>query len=263
MALCTWPLTKESNRQLSKVRECFLRWCTGRPSSRWKTLFILILVSITIYLAIYVIPGACSGFNKPCYLPKQDLDALRKLAKAVISTLEEIDETYWLDCGTLLGAYRNGDILRYDYDIDISRVRYKKAYKEKEFGRHFRNILRRKYNITGNTMIAEYKSKGRSYLCDMQRFKLRHNLITNQTRLVESVHRITKAWSNKWKVTSFPKDLILPTARMQFLGMKVQVPRKYEELLKLRYPYTWGFTFPYKWRCWLPWNLIQHWIQFG
>ena len=52
--------------------------------------------------------------------------------------------------------------------------------------------------------------------------------------------------------TVFPKDLFLPTVRIPFLGMMVQAPRNYMELLKRRYPYTWGWTFPYKWKCWVP-----------
>lgn len=213
---------------------------------------------MAIHLTINVIPEACSGFNKPCYLSKQDIDSLRKLATAVIMTLEELNETYWLDCGTLLGAYRDGDILKYDYDIDISRVRFVDVMKELEFVKRFKSTLSKKYNISGSGMFVTYNNNDKTYTCDMQRYKRKLNSQTNETWLAESVPASTKAWSDNFKLTSFPVNLVLPTIRMQFLGLKAQVPRKYKELLKWKYPYTWGVNFPYKWRCWLPWNLISN-----
>ena len=44
---------------------------------------------------------------------------LRKLLKALIVGLNTVGLKYWADYGTLLGLYREGDIIRHDTDVDI------------------------------------------------------------------------------------------------------------------------------------------------
>lgn len=39
--------------------------------------------------------------------------------KEIAKVLNELNVTYWLEWGTLLGAVRNGKIIPWDYDIDI------------------------------------------------------------------------------------------------------------------------------------------------
>jgi hypothetical protein len=44
---------------------------------------------------------------------------LRKLLKALIPGLNIVGLKYWVDYGTLLGLYREGDIIRHDSDVDV------------------------------------------------------------------------------------------------------------------------------------------------
>ena len=46
-------------------------------------------------------------------------EELRKRLFNTVDILEKNNITYWLDFGTLLGAYRDGKIIEQDYDIDI------------------------------------------------------------------------------------------------------------------------------------------------
>jgi len=46
-------------------------------------------------------------------------EELKKELLETIDILEKNSITYWLDFGTLLGAYREGKIIEHDYDIDI------------------------------------------------------------------------------------------------------------------------------------------------
>jgi hypothetical protein len=46
---------------------------------------------------------------------KNALDALRRAAE----TLNDLGVSWWLDCGVLLGAIREGDFLAHDQDIDL------------------------------------------------------------------------------------------------------------------------------------------------
>jgi hypothetical protein len=44
---------------------------------------------------------------------------LRKLLKALLVGLNTVGIKYWVDYGTLLGLYREGDIIRHDTDVDV------------------------------------------------------------------------------------------------------------------------------------------------
>ena len=63
--------------------------------------------------------------NKLLLKPRRGIDFIDKeLSKKVfcdtINTLNEMGLNYWIDYGTLLGAYRDGDFIDSDMDIDIS-----------------------------------------------------------------------------------------------------------------------------------------------
>ena len=53
-------------------------------------------------------------WTPPCCLEK-----IRETARHVFKTLRESGVRYWLEGGSLLGAVRNGDIIPWDYDVDI------------------------------------------------------------------------------------------------------------------------------------------------
>ena len=43
----------------------------------------------------------------------------QELLKNCTSALDSVGVVYWLEFGTLLGYYREGDFISHDYDIDI------------------------------------------------------------------------------------------------------------------------------------------------
>ena len=47
------------------------------------------------------------------------LDHLRETIQYTVSVLEACGARYWLEGGSLLGAARNGDIIPWDYDVDL------------------------------------------------------------------------------------------------------------------------------------------------
>ncbi|OQR72126.1 fukutin-related protein-like [Tropilaelaps mercedesae] len=53
------------------------------------------------------------------WTPPCCLENLRVTARHVFSVLEAANVRYWLEGGSLLGAARNGDIIPWDYDVDI------------------------------------------------------------------------------------------------------------------------------------------------
>ncbi|NWR55847.1 FKRP protein, partial [Bucorvus abyssinicus] len=57
------------------------------------------------------------------WTPPCCLRALRETARHVVTTLEAAGVRYWLEGGSLLGAARLGDIIPWDYDVDLGLYR--------------------------------------------------------------------------------------------------------------------------------------------
>ncbi|OPJ82447.1 fukutin-related protein [Patagioenas fasciata monilis] len=57
------------------------------------------------------------------WTPPCCLRALRETARHVVAVLEGSGVRYWLEGGTLLGAVRLGDIIPWDYDVDLGIYR--------------------------------------------------------------------------------------------------------------------------------------------
>ena len=56
----------------------------------------------------------------------------------------------------------------------------------------------------------------------------------------------------KYIMTSdLPADYYFPLKRLYFQGHTVNVPNRYMEVIKFRYPYSWWWHVPYKWRCYI------------
>ncbi|NXS12245.1 FKRP protein, partial [Neodrepanis coruscans] len=57
------------------------------------------------------------------WTPPCCLRALRETARHVVGELEKAGVRYWLEGGSLLGAVRSGDIIPWDYDVDLGIYR--------------------------------------------------------------------------------------------------------------------------------------------
>ncbi|CAH1245910.1 FKRP [Branchiostoma lanceolatum] len=223
-----------------------------RRCAVWGGLVCLFLCSL---LHFYVLPGAMAGYNDDCYLSREQLEDMRHLVVTVCQVLEELNQTYWLDYGTLLGAVRMGDVLPHDADVDISRLKLESSAAEWHFGSRFRQRLR-DFGIEGNAMMAMYRGAtadlfnwdlvvqkaGKSH---KPLAMLRYSISTGET-FIEGLKYLTAN-------VDLPKSLVLPTTKMTFREKQLRVPRDYRRVLAERYPLTWWVRFPYKWKCWLPW----------
>lgn len=49
----------------------------------------------------------------------------------------------------------------------------------------------------------------------------------------------------------FPFEWIQPVKTIQFLNITAKVPREADKLIRHRYPYTYRFSVPYKYKCWI------------
>ncbi|XP_078357452.1 uncharacterized protein LOC144642361 [Oculina patagonica] len=95
--------------------------CCGRP--------LLVVIWFILILGMFFTVGVIKKYNllrlipiqkEECYLTKQEQGKLRHILRHVITIFEDMNVTYWLDYGTLIGALRSGDILSYDTDGDVA-----------------------------------------------------------------------------------------------------------------------------------------------
>lgn len=61
-------------------------------------------------------------------------------------------------------------------------------------------------------------------------------------------------YSKKIGVGDLPANLVLPVQTVKMMNRLVKVPKKPTDVIKVRYPLSHKVSFPYKWKCWLPWN---------
>lgn len=59
-------------------------------------------------------------WHDPCVTPADTRDDIRYVLRTFRTVLEGKGIAWWLDYGTLLGAWRLGDIMAFDHDVDLS-----------------------------------------------------------------------------------------------------------------------------------------------
>lgn len=84
--------------------------------------YIKIILTIIVILIIMIII-----FNIITHIIRY---ILRNMAIDLFKTMNENDVTYWADFGTLLGIYREGDIIFGDNDVDVCIIDNEKTHKK-------------------------------------------------------------------------------------------------------------------------------------
>ena len=86
----------------------------------WKCGLWKIIVTLGIVIILFTV-GVIYKYNLlrfiplqrgECYLTKQEQGELRHILRHVVTIFDDMNVTYWLDYGTLIGALRYGDIMR-------------------------------------------------------------------------------------------------------------------------------------------------------
>lgn len=171
--------------------------------------------------------------------------------------LEAVKMDYWIDAGTLLGAYRHGEIIPWDHDADISIMQkdFNKIWdlfhsSDEELRKNF-GISRQDYPILNSNKFRlqnwskDIEVEGKQI--SMKNY-LRLQLVDLDDYLDIYTYQIepdskTVAWNEpypkdmaylKWH-KSIPQDMIFPLKKAKFCGKDVKVPNRTREYMEIRY----------------------------
>lgn len=241
--------------------------CSSKSRSRTKfstirKVFIAFFLFL-FFMHIYAFPKFTQSYGDPCYLNKGKFNALTHILHSSISVLQKLNETYWLDYGSLMGFYRSRGVMRYDSDIDMGRLAHTDPEKEKAFYIAFEKEMKqhRVDVIKNGTMLRRRAMDGDFVFGDLMVW--RKTYATQDGKKISVLTRKDPKWKESMMLKvaksmgagDIPTKWVLPP-KTEYLnsGKLVHVPKNYERVIRFRYPFSWRIPFPYKWKCWLPWN---------
>lgn len=162
------------------------------------------------------------------YTPPCCLKGLRKTAIHVFSILQAKGVRYWLEGGSLLGAARTGDIIEWDYDVDIG------IYKEDIV--KCEHLLKTDLNPyeddqgfvwerarEGDFYRVQYSRTNRVHV-DIFPFYSKNGNMTKDTWFRD--HR---------QDMPFPEHYLKPLSTIHFIGVQVSAPNNWKDFLELKF----------------------------
>ncbi len=162
-----------------------------------------------------------------------------QLFQDVKELMEKHNIVYWIDCGTLLAAYRGGQMIGHDSDTDFS------IYEKEEFDR-LRQVLQtelpEKYGFKDGT---SYSEKFEVYLKDMEQIQFSETVFASAvacdiylyTHNQEDNTLKQEYYGFKLNERVYQYDWVFPMKTMTFEGFECPVPNDTEAFLKETYGY--------------------------
>ena len=136
---------------------------------------------------------------------------LKKIYQVTNGYLKTLDIDYWLDFGTLLGYYREQDILPHDIDVDfgITEKYFKKIWASKQMLPKGFTMYDTSHNHRGPKLFISYKG----FYVDLYFYE-------DQGKKIASYER------SKYPSDSKPLDkhLVFPIKEIEFLGSSTFIP---------------------------------------
>ncbi|XP_067665559.1 ribitol 5-phosphate transferase FKRP-like [Haliotis asinina] len=162
------------------------------------------------------------------WTPPCCLRALRETAKHVFSILESCEARFWLEGGSLLGAARIGDIIPWDYDVDVGI--YREDVNKCDY---LRQCMQGSYvdesgfvwekAIEGDFYRVQYSETNRLHV-DIFPFHSRNGTMTKYTWLKS--HR---------QDTEFPEHFLQPLSTIKFAGLEAKAPNNVKSFLEFKF----------------------------
>ena len=146
-------------------------------------------------------------------------------------SLPDIFTRYWLEGGSLLGAARNGDIIPWDYDIDIG------IYKDDiEKSAHLTLCATKGKFVDDDGFVWERSKESEGDFFRVQYSETNH-LHVDIFPFYSKNRMMTKdTWFKSHKQdTEFPEHYLEPLTTVDFLGMQVSAPNHWKEFLEYKF----------------------------
>jgi hypothetical protein len=182
-------------------------------------------------------------WHDPCITPANRRDDIRHVLRVLHGVLAESGVTWWLDYGTLLGAWRLGDLMAFDHDLDLSFL-----------GEDSARLAACGPALAPHGIELDLEHTRIYYrgdkIGDMESW-WRHG-----ARLCrdDPAHRsgLPKYW--RPLVDDFPARWVDPVARIRFIGALYPCPNSPEAFLRRRYltcRLHLRLVIPHKQKCWI------------
>lgn len=162
------------------------------------------------------------------WTPPCCLSGLRQTAHHVFAHLEEAGVRYWLEGGSLLGAMRAGDILPWDYDVDIGMFR-------EDIDRCPWLVRARTQPVVDNDgFVWEKAAEGDFFRVQFSRVNHLHVDIFPFYQRNGTMTKDTWFPSHK-QDREFPEHFLHPMASIDFIGQKVPAPNNIRDFLEFKF----------------------------
>ncbi|KAM6111606.1 ribitol 5-phosphate transferase FKRP [Phoenicopterus ruber ruber] len=162
------------------------------------------------------------------WTPPCCLRALRETARHVTGALEAAGVRYWLEGGSLLGAARLGDIIPWDYDVDlgiyredVGKCRWLAAAAAGEAVEDAEGFLWEKA-AEGDFYRVHYSRSNRLHV-DLWPFYPRGGVMTKDT------------WLGHPQDVEFPESFLRPRVPVPFAGFTAMAPNHARAFLELKF----------------------------
>ncbi|KAM4642467.1 ribitol 5-phosphate transferase FKRP isoform 1-T2 [Discoglossus pictus] len=161
------------------------------------------------------------------WTPPCCLRALRITARHVITVLEASGVRYWLEGGSLLGAARNGDIIPWDYDVDLGIYLEDVDLCAELRGAQGGSLVDSEgfvweRAVEGDFFRVQYSQNNHLHV-DLWPFYPRDGVMTRDS------------WTGHPQDVEFPESYLQPLQTLPFIGGMAQAPNRHVELLRMKF----------------------------
>jgi len=160
--------------------------------------------------------------NKIRIRNEKELASRRKCFLEICDIFEKNDIFYFIQAGTLLGAYREKDFIKWDWDVEISLF-------EKDFINNY-EIIKKELIRNSFKVIHEVKSNESGKIDVIKEFDEKSTVF----EIVSWSYNAKKKEFFRWKI-NIPEKFLINFQKIYFLGREFNCPSPIELYLEHQY----------------------------
>ncbi|XP_070542723.1 ribitol 5-phosphate transferase FKRP-like [Ptychodera flava] len=163
------------------------------------------------------------------WTPPCCMEHLRETAHYVFRILDSASIRYWLEGGSLLGAARHGDIIPWDYDVDVGMYKDDIAKCPK-----LADLKDGIPSVDDNGYVWEKATEGDFYRVQ---YSVSNHMHVDIFPFYTKDGIMTKdSWFKTHRQdTEFPEHYLKPLTKINFAGMQVSAPNNVREFLEFKF----------------------------